>query len=97
MVVAAASPTQPIVVTPEPIVHHISKQYTNKKLTNKKPEPLVKAASVEKVAAESQESWNSEDDPNRYDFCVKCSFYKEGLFPNYIIIVHWNSRLYFYS
>lgn len=71
MMVAATSPPQPIVATPEPIVQQISKQYTNKKLTNKKPEPLVQAAPIEKASAESQESWNSEDDPNRYDFSVK--------------------------
>ncbi|XP_039752427.1 death-inducer obliterator 1 isoform X3 [Pararge aegeria] len=68
-VIAPTTPTYPIVVTPEPIVQHISKQYSNKKLLNKKPEPIVPAAPVEKITAESQESWNSEDDPNRI-WCI---------------------------
>nr|XP_034830189.1 uncharacterized protein LOC117987295 isoform X3 [Maniola hyperantus] len=69
MVIPVTTPTHPTVVTPEPIVHHVAKQYTNKKLTNKKQETIVQAAPVEKVAAESQESWNSEDDPYRL-WCI---------------------------
>ncbi|XP_072940862.1 uncharacterized protein pps isoform X2 [Epargyreus clarus] len=56
--------------TPEPVVQPVSRQYTNKKLTNKKQEqqPLPVPV-VEKMSAESQESWNSEDDPNRL-WCI---------------------------
>ncbi|KAJ2947972.1 hypothetical protein O0L34_g9764 [Tuta absoluta] len=62
-----------------------SKQYVNKKLTVKKPEPAPpppapapaaalspaapSAAPAEKATAESQESWNSEDDPYRL-WCI---------------------------
>ncbi|XP_045778192.1 uncharacterized protein LOC123876092 isoform X2 [Maniola jurtina] len=69
MVIPVTTPTRPTVVTPEPIVHHVAKQYTNKKLTNKKQETVVQAPPIEKMAAESQESWNSEDDPNRL-WCI---------------------------
>lgn len=56
-------PIQPNVSTPEPTVQQVSKQYTNKKLARKQEH--VQASAVEKMSVESQESWNSEDDPNR--------------------------------
>lgn len=64
--VEAPSPPAPMSVTPEPQVQHVSKQYMNRKLATKKSEPEPQTPVVEKVSAESQESWNSEDDPNRY-------------------------------
>lgn len=57
-------------VTPEPPVMtpSVSRQYVNKKLIPKRQEIQVKQSpAVEKLSAESQESWNSEDDPYRYD------------------------------
>lgn len=66
--VVAITPTvvpTPPQTTPEPQVPVVSKQYVNKKLTNKKQESLLDTSIVEKISAESQESWNSEDDPNR--------------------------------
>ncbi|CAH0766459.1 unnamed protein product [Diatraea saccharalis] len=62
------TPTQPTAVTPEPQVLAVSKQYTNKKLPNKKLEPTIPSPIVDK-SAESQESWNSEDDPYRL-WCI---------------------------
>lgn len=70
-------PIQPAVSTPEPPMQQVSKQYTNKKLARKQ-EHVVQASAIEKNSVESQESWNSEDDPNRYlnfDFII--STYKE--------------------
>lgn len=58
-------PVHPEATTPEPHVIHVSKQYINRKLTVKKQDPMVQAPVVDKISAESQESWNSEDDPNR--------------------------------
>lgn len=55
----------PAAMTPEPQVLNISKQYVNKKLTAKKQEQVVPTSVVDKISAESQESWNSEDDPYR--------------------------------
>lgn len=51
--------------TPEPQVLPVPKQYVNKKPNPKKIEPLPQANLIDKICAESQESWNSEDDPNR--------------------------------
>ncbi|CAH0690632.1 unnamed protein product [Chilo suppressalis] len=64
-------PAPQIAVTPEPQVQAVSKQYTNKKLVNKKQESqiAVQPPIVDKVSAESQESWNSEDDPYRL-WCI---------------------------
>lgn len=59
------APVHPVVTTPEPQVIHPSKQYINRKLTAKKQEPMVQAPVIDKISAESQESWNSEDDPYR--------------------------------
>lgn len=59
-------PPAPLSITPEPQVQHVSKQYVNRKLSTKKQEPVAQTPVVEKLSAESQESWNSEDDPNRY-------------------------------
>lgn len=56
---------QPEAITPEPQVLAISKQYINKKLSNKKQEQTIPPSASDKVSVESQESWNSEDDPNR--------------------------------
>ncbi|CAK1540120.1 unnamed protein product [Leptosia nina] len=58
------APIPPVSVTPEPIVQIVSKQYTNRKLMKK----LEQSPIMEK-SAESQESWNSEDDPNRL-WCI---------------------------
>lgn len=55
-----------ILATPEPTVQQVSKQYSNKKLPQKKQEQALQATTIEKISVESQESWNSEDDPNRY-------------------------------
>lgn len=54
---------RPVSTTPEPVLMQqtTSKQYINKKLVSKKQDQPV-----EKMSAESQESWNSEDDPYRY-------------------------------
>ncbi|XP_059050860.1 death-inducer obliterator 1 isoform X2 [Achroia grisella] len=59
----------PVATTPEPQVQAVSKQYINKKLLNKKQEPPTTTPIVDKISAESQESWNSEDDPNRL-WCI---------------------------
>ncbi|XP_045511639.1 death-inducer obliterator 1 [Colias croceus] len=66
--IATASPIPQEITTPEPVVQHVSKQYSNKKLVNKKVEPIIQTPVIEK-SAESQESWNSEDDPNRL-WCI---------------------------
>ncbi|XP_028028225.1 death-inducer obliterator 1 isoform X2 [Bombyx mandarina] len=55
--------------TPEPQVLPVPKQYVNKKPNPKKIEPLPQANLIDKICAESQESWNSEDDPNRL-WCI---------------------------
>ncbi|CAB3256493.1 unnamed protein product [Arctia plantaginis] len=60
---------QPVAITPEPQVLTISKQYINKKLPNKKQEQIIPPAAIDKMSVESQESWNSEDDPNRL-WCI---------------------------
>lgn len=59
------APVLPVATTPEPQLQTVSKQYVNKKLANKKQEQVAQAAVLDKMSAESQESWNSEDDPNR--------------------------------
>ncbi|KAJ0182434.1 hypothetical protein K1T71_001803 [Dendrolimus kikuchii] len=64
-----SAPTNPEPVIPEPQVQTVSKQYLNKKLINKKQENLLQSTLTEKNSAESQESWNSEDDPNRL-WCI---------------------------
>ncbi|XP_068626187.1 death-inducer obliterator 1 isoform X3 [Battus philenor] len=64
----APAPLSPI-ISHEPVLQQVSKQYVNKKLTVKKQELPVQAPIVEKTSAESQESWNSEDDPNRL-WCI---------------------------
>jgi hypothetical protein len=61
----APAPVPPTVTTPEPQLLAVSKQYVNKKLSNKKQEQAIQMPVVDKIAAESQESWNSEDDPYR--------------------------------
>ncbi|XP_030027616.2 death-inducer obliterator 1 isoform X2 [Manduca sexta] len=63
------APESPVSTTPEPQVQAVSKQYVNKKLTNKKQESLLQTNLMDKLSAESQESWNSEDDPNRL-WCI---------------------------
>ncbi|CAG9581517.1 unnamed protein product [Danaus chrysippus] len=65
----SSTPTHPVSVTPEPLVQQVSKQYTNKKLVTKKQEQSIPMAVIDKMSAESQESWNSEDDPNRL-WCI---------------------------
>ncbi|XP_049879682.1 death-inducer obliterator 1 isoform X2 [Pectinophora gossypiella] len=64
-----AAPVHTVSVTPEPQVQQVSKQYVNKKTPAKKQEQVVQSPVVEKLSAESQESWNSEDDPNRL-WCI---------------------------
>lgn len=73
--VEAPPPPAPLSVTPEPQVQHVSKQYINRKLTVKKQEPVAQTPVVDKLSAESQESWNSEDDPNRY--CYLFHWYRK--------------------
>ncbi|KAF9421447.1 hypothetical protein HW555_002662 [Spodoptera exigua] len=63
------SPELPVSTTPEPQVQAVSRQYINKKLSTKKQEQPIPNPVLEKVSAESQESWNSEDDPNRL-WCI---------------------------
>lgn len=58
---------QPSISTPEPTVQQVSKQYINKKLARRQEN--VQASAIEKMSVESQESWNSEDDPNRL-WCI---------------------------
>lgn len=59
------SPPQLELSIPEP--QTVSKQYVNKKLPNKRQElQVAEDPIVDKISAESQESWNSEDDPFRY-------------------------------
>ncbi|XP_026759086.2 death-inducer obliterator 1 [Galleria mellonella] len=62
-------PVTPVTITPEPQLQTVSKQYINKKLSNKKQESPSVMPVVDKISAESQESWNSEDDPNRL-WCI---------------------------
>lgn len=73
--IEAPPPPAPLSVTPEPQVQHVSKQYINRKLSTKKQEPVAQTPVVDKLSAESQESWNSEDDPNRY--CYLFHWYKK--------------------
>ncbi|XP_050681250.1 death-inducer obliterator 1 isoform X1 [Leptidea sinapis] len=61
--------TPPIYVSPEPIVQNVSKQYINKKIASKKVEPVAPPTPMIEMSAESQESWNSEDDPHRL-WCI---------------------------
>lgn len=65
-VAVTPTPDLPVSTTPEPQVQAVSRQYINKKLSTKKQEQLIPNPVLEKLSAESQESWNSEDDPNRY-------------------------------
>ncbi|XP_045448734.1 death-inducer obliterator 1 [Melitaea cinxia] len=58
-----------ILTTPEPTVQQVAKQYSNKKLSQKKQEQALQSTAIEKISLESQESWNSEDDPNRL-WCI---------------------------
>lgn len=60
------APLSPVIQTPEPVLQHVSKQYVNRKLSARKQETVPP---VEEPSAESQESLNSEDDPNRYLIC----------------------------
>lgn len=71
--VVEAPPTSvpSVSTTPEPHLLTVSKQYTNKKLSTKKQEQPLPNPVLDKVSVESQESWNSEDDPNRYAYYVK--------------------------
>ncbi|KPI94969.1 PHD finger protein 3 [Papilio xuthus] len=62
----AAAPLSPVIQTPEPVLQHVSKQYVNRKLSTRKQETIPL---VEEPSAESQESLNSEDDPNRL-WCI---------------------------
>lgn len=57
--------TPPTVTTPDLQVAQSSKQYTNKKIPAKKPDPDIPTPVADKIFQESQESWNSEDDPYR--------------------------------
>lgn len=66
---APSTPVGPVSPTLEPQLQAVSKQYLNKKLAIKKQESLVQPTVAEKISAESQESWNSEDDPNRL-WCI---------------------------
>ncbi|XP_047026879.1 death-inducer obliterator 1 isoform X1 [Helicoverpa zea] len=63
------APVHPVSTTPEPQVQAVSKQYINKKLSTKKQEQPLLNPVLDKLSAESQESWNSEDDPNRL-WCI---------------------------
>lgn len=80
-VVVTPTPEVPVSTTPEPHVLTVSKQYINKKLSTKKQEQPLATAVPEKISAESQESWNSEDDPNRY-VRYSLSIYKKIPLPN---------------
>lgn len=66
----ATTIVNPVAATPEPQVQVVSKHYVNKKLTSKKQEQVPQTPVVDKISAESQESWNSEDDPYRYSNSV---------------------------
>ncbi|KAJ8735660.1 hypothetical protein PYW07_007280 [Mythimna separata] len=68
VVAPAPPPDLPVSTTPEPQVLTVSKQYINKKLTTKKQDQPI-PTQLDKISAESQESWNSEDDPNRL-WCI---------------------------
>ncbi|XP_047535468.1 death-inducer obliterator 1 [Vanessa atalanta] len=70
-VIGVPAQIQPnVIVTPEPTVQQVSKQYTNKKLTNRRQlDQAPQVTTIEKISVESQESWNSEDDPNRL-WCI---------------------------
>lgn len=82
--VTTTEPPLPMVSAPVPIVQasvtpelqisqaSVSKQYINKKLISKGQEAQFKQNPVvDKISAESQESWNSEDDPNRFVQTIK--------------------------
>lgn len=83
-------PPPPISVTPEPQVQHVSKQYINRKLSAKKQESVVQPPVVEKLSAESQESWNSEDDPNRYCYLFH-RYRKQGVGIPYLYAMYDSS------
>ncbi|GBP39976.1 Death-inducer obliterator 1 [Eumeta japonica] len=57
--------------TPEPqfVQQSVPRHYVNKKLANKKQESPATVPSISKLSAESEESWNSEDDPDRL-WCI---------------------------
>ncbi|XP_053619005.1 death-inducer obliterator 1 [Plodia interpunctella] len=63
----------PVPVVLDPPVVSVSKQFMNKKISTKKQEQVVQQPLpppvVDKTSAESQESWNSEDDPYRL-WCI---------------------------
>ncbi|KAI8438667.1 hypothetical protein MSG28_011088 [Choristoneura fumiferana] len=59
----------PTVATPDLQVAQSSKQYMNKKIPAKKPDPVIPTPVADKIFQESQESWNSEDDPYRL-WCI---------------------------
>ncbi|XP_037968475.2 death-inducer obliterator 1 isoform X1 [Plutella xylostella] len=68
----APAPPPPLALTPEPQLLQPSRQYVNKKaaaVPPKKQQDIAEAFAVEKASAESQESWNSEDDPYRL-WCI---------------------------
>ncbi|XP_063375592.1 protein piccolo [Cydia amplana] len=66
----APAPPAPPPAAPEPAPAHTSKAYVNKKLPPKRPEPAAPPPVVpDKIFTESQESWNSEDDPYRL-WCI---------------------------
>lgn len=60
---SAPSHSDPII--PEPQLQAAAKPYINKKVVSKKQDIIVQSTLTEKTSAESQDSWNSEDDPNR--------------------------------
>lgn len=61
------TPPQLELTIPEPQLS-VSKHYVNKKLPSKKQELTPEAPTLEKTSVESQESWNSEDDPYRLPY-----------------------------
>ncbi|XP_063395302.1 protein piccolo [Cydia fagiglandana] len=66
---AAAAPPA-LAPEPAPAPAPASKAYVNKKLPAKKPDPAAPPPVVpDKIFTESQESWNSEDDPYRL-WCI---------------------------
>lgn len=78
--VLSTPPAQPIpppqpqpqlaALTPEPQLIPVSKQYVNKKMVPKKQETLLQPFVADKALGESQDSWNSEDDPNRFEIIL---------------------------
>ncbi|XP_075974182.1 protein partner of snf isoform X2 [Anticarsia gemmatalis] len=61
-------PPTPVVAIPEPQVITVTKQQI-KKVPAKKQEQPIQSVAIDKMSVESQESWNSEDDPNRL-WCI---------------------------